>query len=694
MRIRRSLATLAAAAAVLTTAGPAWATSGPTPPTSASSAGSSATGVPEALDTPKAQATPSATTPPSSAEASPAPEATPTPTTSAIPDPSTAEPDSDSALDLARKLEKFWTPERMAQAKPVEEQQAREAAAMDRAKKDGKTEEAAPRREDMLRSPSHTFKGIKEVGTFYWAQKAGNDYPDRYDYRFCGGTVVPSPRKNLVASAAHCFDSNDQKENLIFVPQHSAKAPMPHGMYPIKKGAIVKDPGYTGSKKSEENFTDVDVAFLATEPRSDGKKVENVVGSIPMGFSTGFSHTVHAIGYPYLYGGGNYKPKQDPLSCTTPAKKYTTGTAKDSGGRLWRGGTFTEIHCDGYVGGTSGGPFITAGSESPKLIGVTGGWMTGGHSANTSYSSYFDNEVKRIYEAAKAGKQPASINPPPMTDPVLPGAGTWKHAKAIANGYVALNGPVSEDRTDMFVMWSDAELSIYRGAGKGKNYFDKEFKVQGPNELWRNHAKQVVAGDFTGDNGSDLIVRWSDGEVTLYPSVDEKGFHGEYQLATPNGTWKHAEAMTAGRFGGNKWQDDLVVRWSDGEVTVYQNTGDNKKLGKEIKVVSPAGTWKHAIQITAGDYAGDDTWDLIVRWSDGELTHYQDFTGTGSSWREHKWRAPNDLWKHALLVSGGDFTDNPWADDTIVRWSDGELTLYADGNASGIGTEHRLVAPA
>src|SRR5207248_8843040 len=124
------------------------------------------------------------------------------------------------------------------------------------------------------------------------------------------------------------------------------------------------------------------------------------------------------------------------------------------------------------------------------------------------------NDVKRIYDAAKAGKQPASINPPPMTEPVLPAAGTWKHARDIANGYFTLNGPVSEDRMDMFVLWTDGELSIYRGAGKEKGHFDKEFKVQGPNDLWRHHAMQIVAGDFTGDNGSDLIVRWSDGEVT------------------------------------------------------------------------------------------------------------------------------------------------------------------------------------
>ena len=60
-------------------------------------------------------------------------------------------------------------------------------------------------------SPSHTFEGIKEVGTFFWQDSD-------LKYRFCAGTVVPSPGKDLVLTAAHCFDSTDQHKKLVFVP--------------------------------------------------------------------------------------------------------------------------------------------------------------------------------------------------------------------------------------------------------------------------------------------------------------------------------------------------------------------------------------------------------------------------------------------------------------------------------------------
>ena len=79
----------------------------------------------------------------------------------------------------------------------------------------------------------------------------------------------------------------------------------------------------------------------------------------------------------------------------------------------WKGGTFSQIDCDGYVSGTSGGPFIIGGDD-PKVVGVTGGWQTGGHSADTSYSSYFDSDLKRIYDAAVAGREAGGLSGPPL----------------------------------------------------------------------------------------------------------------------------------------------------------------------------------------------------------------------------------------------------------------------------------------
>ncbi|MEU3910382.1 trypsin-like serine protease [Streptomyces sp. NPDC029721] len=238
-----------------------------------------------------------------------------------------------SSPSLATELEAFWTPERMQQAKPVAEQEAREALLPLEVRAKGAA----------LTSPSKEFEGLKEVGTFFYAQ---ND-----QYRFCAGTVVPSPGKNIIATAAHCFDGDDQVTKLVFVPKHNATTPRPYGVFPIEVGQIYVDPAYR-APNGDHTATDLDVAFLKTSPRIDGKNVEDVVGSIPFALNQGFTHPdTQVIAYPYLPGDDKYKPNQKPLTCTTPTKKFTTGNADG-----WKGGTFTEVNCKGYVSGTSGRP--------------------------------------------------------------------------------------------------------------------------------------------------------------------------------------------------------------------------------------------------------------------------------------------------------------------------------------------------
>ncbi|MFI5987488.1 trypsin-like serine peptidase [Streptomyces sp. NPDC051555] len=599
--------------------------------------------------------------------------ASPSPSTSTAPDP-TIEPAKPQPSQsgpapvgsLAAELEAFWTTERMQQAKPVAEQEAREALLPPEARTKGAA----------LTSPSKEFEGLKEVGTFFYAQ---ND-----QYRFCAGTVVPSPGKNIVATAAHCFDGNDQATKLVFVPKHNATTPRPYGVFPIQVGQIYMDPSYK-APNGDKSATDLDFAFLKTDRNTAGKNVEEAVGAIPLALNQGFDHPdTQVIGYPYLPGDDKYKPNQNPLTCTTPIKKFTTGNADG-----WKGGTFTEVNCKGYVSGTSGGPFLIKMGSGQGLAGVTGGWKTGGHSPDTSYSSYFGDDVKRIYDAAVAGKQPT-----PKPGSVLPPGETWRdYAKGIASGYFTVDGDnVNDDRMDMFVWWKDGEVSLYRGASAQKGNFDKEIRVQPPNATWRDHAVEITAGNFTGDEGSDVLVRWTDGEVTLYPSVDENGFHGEIQLLAPNDTWKtYAQQMTTGRFSGNGRQDDLVVRWKDGELSQYTDVSE-RGMGTEVQALAPNDTWTHAAEIASGDYTGNDNWDLIIRWSDGELTNYQDFAGNLGAAKENQLAAPNATWEHAVIVSGGDYSENPWPDDTIVRWSDGEMTLYSDGNGATIGAESKLVS--
>ncbi|GAA2605640.1 hypothetical protein GCM10010411_44770 [Actinomadura fulvescens] len=557
----------------------------------------------------------------------------PTPRVEADPDP--------AALDA------YWTPERMLNAQPTED-----------SRHVGRDTPPDPPLRRELMAPSKPFNGIPVVGTFFYTGR-GNDH-------FCGGTVVKSQHRNIVISAGHCLDDGDAKKNLSFVPQYH-DGQKPHGLFGIRPGRIYIDQRYYD--KGHKAGADLDFAFVQLTARKDGKQVQDVVGGVDLVTNAPYDQPkVRLIGYP------GDAPK--PLDCTSNTSKFTSSDSKVPG-------SFLRIACDGYKAGTSGGPFlIPRPNNQLGVIGVIGGYYTGGKTPNVSFSSYFDNDVTKLFNAAVSSAPPAGRT-------LLGKAQTWQHAYSMASGYFVTDPASDDEYMDLIVQWDDGEVSLYRGAGERGNVFDKEIRLASPGSVWQ-HAREITGGDFTGGEAEDLIVRWKDGELTLYPDVDERGFHGEIQLQKPNDLWENAHAITAGRYATSSRRNDLIVRWSDGEVSLYADVSASG-LGTEHMLLKPNDLWKHAHEIAAGDYTGNDNHDLMVRWSDGEATVYPDLTVNGFR-GEYQLKAPNSTWTHAKVVTAGDYTENPWPDDLIIRWSDGEVSLHIDVDSKLHG-ERTLVAP-
>ncbi|MEW2029188.1 trypsin-like serine protease [Streptomyces roseifaciens] len=236
--------------------------------------------------------------------------------------------------------------------------------------------------------PSRPFDGLPQVGTFFWTDGDNTG-------RFCGGTVVRSPHRDLAVSAAHCLRSPDPKKRLTFVPQYH-DGQKPHGVFPVEDIYI--------DQRYYDLGTDAgarwDYTVLRLGEREDGRNVQSVVGGFDLAIRPGYSHrNVRLIGYP---GSSDAKyPK--PLDCSSSTHRYTS---TDPGAP----GDFLEIACAGYVGGTSGGPFLVRGGVSGgyALIGVIGGYHTGGDTPDISYSSYFTEDLLDLYVAAVEGDPPPS----------------------------------------------------------------------------------------------------------------------------------------------------------------------------------------------------------------------------------------------------------------------------------------------
>ncbi|MEV5239810.1 S1 family peptidase [Streptomyces cinnamoneus] len=158
-----------------------------------------------------------------------------------------------------------------------------------------------------------------------------------------------------------------------------------------------------------------------------------------------------------------------------------------------------------------------------------------------------------------------------------PKNGVWENAKLITAGRYTGN----DLRDDLLVVWANGSVSIY--SDLGANGVGKEKQIQKANTTWP-HAEQIGSGDFTGKGTNDLMVRWSDGEATIYPGVDTAGFHGEIMVRKPKEAWSNAQLITVGAFAANVVPNDVLVRWSNGNVSMYTGV-DKAGTHAEVQLV-------------------------------------------------------------------------------------------------------------
>lgn len=230
------------------------------------------------------------------------------------------------------------------------------------------------------------FGGVPVVGRMF-AVKDGGAY-------FCTASVVASPGRNLVLSAAHCLLGSDTRQ-VAFVPLYTRANPQPYGIFPVLRDAgghskIWIDPRYRS--QGPDRAATLDVAFAQVGPDSHGFPVQDVVGGNRLVTGAGYAHAqVTLIGYP--------ASAARPRLCVNRTTKFTSTDARIPG-------SFLRIDCTGYPGGTSGGPFLNrydTRTGTGDVVGVIGGWKTGGDTADTSYSSYFGADIRKLYEKAVAG---------------------------------------------------------------------------------------------------------------------------------------------------------------------------------------------------------------------------------------------------------------------------------------------------
>lgn len=234
-----------------------------------------------------------------------------------------------------------------------------------------------------IRMPaSNSTSGVPEIGTLY-----ANARSTRHQ---CTASVVHSPQRNTLITAAHCVTGS--AAGMVFVPgQDGTRAP--YGRWTVT--AVHVDPKWVARQDPHD-----DVAFLTVAPRTINgvsTEIEQVTDAYALGSTAQRGQRITVTGYP---AGST----TDAITCNTTV--YLTGT-------------YPAFDCRGYVGGTSGSPWLQESSQGPEIVGIIGGLNQGGCHDYTSYSSPLARDAKGAYLRASESA-PADVAPQPGGDGCSP----------------------------------------------------------------------------------------------------------------------------------------------------------------------------------------------------------------------------------------------------------------------------------
>jgi hypothetical protein len=258
-----------------------------------------------------------------------------------------------------RQVERFWTPRRMAAARPLELTVGRDGRADVHL---GPRPRAATASYSVVESP--------ELAPYAWngrlyLRQAGEE-------GFCSATAIDSPTRRLVLTAGHCVNSGPVNGKpgswstyLEFVPGFNLGV-APYGTF-VLSGRPRALPGWT-----EDGNPDFDLGAFLTEPNAEGTALAYAVGGgATIVTDRGRHQRFETFGYP----GGTERMRtcvsgfagEDPITATLP------------------GPSTQAVRCNWAPGASGGGWLIDGGLEIDGL----NSYIVEGSAKPLTYGPYF-----------------------------------------------------------------------------------------------------------------------------------------------------------------------------------------------------------------------------------------------------------------------------------------------------------------
>ncbi|WP_433607045.1 hypothetical protein [Prescottella agglutinans] len=306
------------------------------------------------------------------------------------------------ATRASTALDEYWTPERMANAIPMDTPtididtftQPAPAARESGPTLEGLAEPGANAPDPVV--PSEPVADVEPRphpnannylapanGRIYFTTDAGPAY--------CSGAAVNSPSGNLVATSAHCVHGGQGKgfyQNWVFAPNYAFGTAI--AFFQAKKFYTFDEWSAIPSTPNTAYRIDKDIAFVATFNQPDGRTLVDRVGGHGLRTSGPLAFAANIFGYPL-----NRMVGEIPTRCWGNTEEWTL-----------EGYTFAKGACNFNEGG-SGGPWLADMNPSNgygyirtvSAVHVT--WNDGSPSFNAAPG--LDSRAMALYQTANSG---------------------------------------------------------------------------------------------------------------------------------------------------------------------------------------------------------------------------------------------------------------------------------------------------
>lgn len=232
---------------------------------------------------------------------------------------------------------------------------------------------------------------------------------------------------------------------------------------------------------------------------------------------------------------------------------------------------------------------------------------------------------------------------------------------------------------DVLTLTSTGVISYRSGTEKGT--FGSAMSASG----WPSSVTPIPFGDLNGDRRSDILVRFSSGELRAYRTMRGQSFITGTPYTSFGKGWNQYNLLTyPGDITGDGRPDLIARKASTGEVFLYRGTSGNR-LAARVRIAANWSGYKKIVGV--GDLNGDGRGDLLAQDTSNTLWRY-DGTGTGGFGARVKVAAD---WgsNYNAVIGIGDLTGDARA-DIVSRDTAGNVWRNSGNGKGSFGPRTRI----